>query len=284
MATKYIRRALFLGDERGVTNFPVLDATDIAAGDLVYYDSTGPGIVPFSSLSDNGVKAQNQAAAIRTAIGTDPTSGFVGVALKTHAAGSGATTIPVATRGVFEFDISSTTVILGALIGSAGTGTGGNVGLSNTAVEVVTVPHCAIGRAYKNYASATTRVQVEITPQFLGPCYNDDKDFFAPKTNSIAAAGSAQGDAAAIPTGASFTLVTGADGTKGVILPVPVMDGQVILVYSTVATNGLKIYPPSGGAINGGTGDAAITIEGKTLALFAASSAGNWTAIYTANS
>lgn len=34
------------------------------------------------------------------------------------------------------------------------------------------------------------------------------------------------------------------------------------------ATNGLKIYPPVGMDINDGTTNAAITIEGKTLAQF----------------
>lgn len=57
------------------------------------------------------------------------------------------------------------------------------------------------------------------------------------------------------------------------------------MVYSATATNGLKIYPPSGGSINGGSTSAAITIEGKTLALLIAlDTAGNYAAIYTVNS
>ena len=50
-------------------------------------------------------------------------------------------------------------------------------------------------------------------------------------------------------------VVTGADGTKGVILPAAIAGIQVD-VYSSVATNGLKIYPASGDDINDGTANA----------------------------
>jgi len=44
------------------------------------------------------------------------------------------------------------------------------------------------------------------------------------------------------------------------------------------------VYPHSGGDINDGTGDAAVTIEGKTLAIFECVDGTTWAAIYTANS
>lgn len=96
----------------------------------------------------------------------------------------------------------------------------------------------------------------------------------------LAAAGSNQGTAAAITK--TLSNVTGANGTLAVRLPTPV-PGQPFFVYNSVATNGLPIFPPSGAAINGGTGDAAVTIEGKTLAVFIATSATNYAAIFTAN-
>lgn len=99
---------------------------------------------------------------------------------------------------------------------------------------------------------------------------------------AVAAAGSAQGDAAAL-TANSLNNVSGADGTKGVILPTAVA-GMKVRVYSSVATNGLKIYPATGAAINGGSANAAITIEGKTVAYFVAIDATTWTADYTVNS
>jgi hypothetical protein len=99
---------------------------------------------------------------------------------------------------------------------------------------------------------------------------------------SVAAAGSAQGDATALTRGALNT-VSGADGTKGVILPEAVA-GSRVRVYNEHATNGLKVYPASGDDINDGTANAAITIEGKTLAWFEAIDASTWGAMFTANS
>lgn len=107
------------------------------------------------------------------------------------------------------------------------------------------------------------------------------KDSLILEAATVAAAGSAQGDATAL-SGAILYYETAADGTKGVKLPTP-SAGQIVLVYTTVAANGLKVYPASGGAINGGSADAAITMEGKTLAIFIATSATNWAAIFTAN-
>lgn len=62
---------------------------------------------------------------------------------------------------------------------------------------------------------------------------------------TLAAAGSAQGDAAAIVT--DNVVVSGADGTKGVILPATA--GARIYVENSDATHNLKVYPSSGAAI-----------------------------------
>jgi len=97
---------------------------------------------------------------------------------------------------------------------------------------------------------------------------------------TVASAGSAQGDAAALTN--PINVVTGADGTKGVVLPAA-QAGLVVEVYSSTATNGLPIYPATGDDINDGTTNAAITIEGKTHARFIAVDSTTWVAIYTAN-
>jgi len=97
---------------------------------------------------------------------------------------------------------------------------------------------------------------------------------------TLAATGSDQAGAAAIS--AQVTFVTAADGTKGVRLP-GATAGAIYVVYSTVATNGLKVYPASGDDINDGTGDANITIEGKTMAIFIGMDTSTWGAIFTAN-
>jgi hypothetical protein len=98
---------------------------------------------------------------------------------------------------------------------------------------------------------------------------------------TLAAAGSAQGNAAAIT--ARVTFVTGADNAKGVILPTGTA-GDEYFVYSTVAANGLLVYPASGQDINDGSGNAAVTIEGKTMAQFINLDGTTWAAQFTANS
>lgn len=98
---------------------------------------------------------------------------------------------------------------------------------------------------------------------------------------TLAAAGSAQGDAAAIVN--QITYVSGADGTVGVRLPAATA-GRVHFIYNLHATNGLKVYPASGDDINDGSADAAVTIEGKTLMLAVALDTATWGAIFTANS
>ena len=97
---------------------------------------------------------------------------------------------------------------------------------------------------------------------------------------TIAAAGSEQGDAQAIVN--QITHVSAADGTKGVVLPAAAA-GLLAYVYNLHASNGLKVYPASGDDINDGTTDAAVTIEGKTLAVFVALDSTTWAATFTAN-
>ncbi len=98
--------------------------------------------------------------------------------------------------------------------------------------------------------------------------------------DSVAAAGSTQTDAASLAIG--FNTVSAADGTKGVKLPAAGA-GRIVRVYNEHATNGLKIYPVTSGTINGGSANAAITMEGKTLATFVAVDGTNWAADFTVN-
>lgn len=97
---------------------------------------------------------------------------------------------------------------------------------------------------------------------------------------SIAAAGSAQGDATAVTAG--INTVSAADGTKGVILPAA-KTGLVVQVYNEHATNGLKVYPATGDDINDGSANAAITMEGKGIARFTGLDTSTWAASFTVN-
>ncbi len=98
---------------------------------------------------------------------------------------------------------------------------------------------------------------------------------------TLAATGADQAGAAAIVHQISFC--SAADGSVGVRLPAATA-GLVRIVYNLHATAGLKVYPATGDDINDGTGDAAVTIEGKTMAIFVALDTATWAAIYTANS
>jgi predicted RecA/RadA family phage recombinase len=93
---------------------------------------------------------------------------------------------------------------------------------------------------------------------------------------TVAAAGSVQGDAAAIPAGKTFILATGADATKGVILPA-LGAGQYVVIKN-VDNAVLKVYPASGGTINVLSANAAISMAARTIATFIGSSA---TQVYT---
>ncbi len=73
--------------------------------------------------------------------------------------------------------------------------------------------------------------------------------------------------------------VAAADDAKGVRLSG--LSAQI--VWSSQATNGLKVYPPVNSTINGGSANAAIVIEGLSMALCVPTNATNIAVQYTAN-
>ena len=91
-------------------------------------------------------------------------------------------------------------------------------------------------------------------------------------TSTVAAAGTNQATAAALGNG--FTLVSGADGTKGVILPGAVAGRTVIVKNNTAAT--LKIYPAASDAINALAANASYDIGNLTATILIAYDATTW--------
>lgn len=92
-----------------------------------------------------------------------------------------------------------------------------------------------------------------------------------------AAAGSTRADATALT--ASFSWVTGADATKGVVLPAPTA-GRVIAVKNDDAANAvLKVYAPGSAKINGVAGTTAFSMAAKTACFFVAYDATDWFSI-----
>lgn len=88
---------------------------------------------------------------------------------------------------------------------------------------------------------------------------------------TVAAAGTTQGTAAAITDDA--VEVTGADGTKGVILPNEA--AALVSVYNSAGSN-LKVYPPSGAKIAGLATNAAYTMSPLGVTIFARVTSTNW--------
>ncbi|MES2208589.1 MAG: hypothetical protein V4515_00135 [Chloroflexota bacterium] len=92
---------------------------------------------------------------------------------------------------------------------------------------------------------------------------------------AVTAAGSTQADAAALSEG--FNVVTGADATKGVVLPTAVAGMRVELKSVTAAV--LKIYPATGGAINAIAANGALSLASLCPVVLVATSATQWYSI-----
>lgn len=92
---------------------------------------------------------------------------------------------------------------------------------------------------------------------------------------TLAAAGSIQGDAGAITaTRPGNVVVTGADGTKGVILPASVAGATYYLKNNAAAI--LKVYPAGTDTINAIAASTAISMASLTSAVFICIAAGAW--------
>jgi hypothetical protein len=94
------------------------------------------------------------------------------------------------------------------------------------------------------------------------------------KSATVAAAGSNQGTATAVAAG--FTLVTGADAAKGVVLPAA-SAGLIVIIKNADAANAvLKVYPASGDAINALAANASYDMAAKTSVLLVAYDSTTW--------
>lgn len=88
---------------------------------------------------------------------------------------------------------------------------------------------------------------------------------------STAAAGTTTADAGVLPAGTGQVYpTTAADGTKGVrIHASDQVTGRMLFIGNGVAAQTLKVYPPTGGTINGAAANAAfVSDSGKGAILF----------------
>lgn len=94
---------------------------------------------------------------------------------------------------------------------------------------------------------------------------------------SVAAAGSTVADAGAIAAGSGgLVLATGANATKGVKLPTGAAGDWFTIKNDDAANAILKVYAASGGKINNGSADAALSMAAKTIATFYCIAADSW--------
>lgn len=127
-----------------------------------------------------------------------------------------------------------------------------------------------LGILVADAASGDTYARVRLTD---GPTTNANPAF---PVESVAAAGSAQGDATAIGATTGFAFCTGADATKGVKLPAAAANKCVIVKNDDAANAVLKVYPATSDAINALSANAALSMAAKTSAIFVAKDATTW--------
>lgn len=98
------------------------------------------------------------------------------------------------------------------------------------------------------------------------------------KGADTAAAGSATGDAGVLPARTSNVYTaTGADDTKGVRIHADDdVAGTTLIVLNAVNNKILKIYPPTGGTVNGGAANAAFSTASGGHAHLYCSAPGTW--------
>lgn len=96
---------------------------------------------------------------------------------------------------------------------------------------------------------------------------------------AITSAGASAGAATAILAGSGHVVVTSGGNNDGVILPAtsaPRDLGIEIVVTNTHASDALKIYPETGGTINGGAANAALSLAGAKTATLRLTAAATW--------
>ena len=192
-----------------------------------------------------------------------------GAALSTNGTG-GATTV---TAGVATGTGTGGSVTINSGASGGASGTAGNITIDCGSAAGGTAGAITIGTA--NAASVTLGASGVHTV------------FNGPQTDSIgvstAAAGSTTTDAGVLPAGtAGVYPTTASDGTKGVrIHASDKVTGRQIFIGNGVSNQIMKVYPPSGGTINGAAADAAYSsASGKGVLITCLSSAGNtWLAI-----
>jgi predicted RecA/RadA family phage recombinase len=185
-------------------------------------------------------------------------NGIVGVAITDIAANDLGS---LAVEGIFKLPKTTAAIVRGLPVhwnptgdpdsGTAGTGAANQLGVGT---------YAGLASAASGSGDDFAYVNLNVQSNLLA-------------VTAVTAAGSVIGDAAQLSQG--LNVVTGADGTKGVILPTAVPGMQVIVKGVTAGV--LKVWPKTGGTINALSASAALSMTTGAMPLtFVASSATQW--------
>ena len=189
---------------------------------------------------------------------------YKGIAEETvdNSAGSaGDKWIRVRITGLAAFNLSGLTV---ANVGAPVYFVAGSV--DNTVAAAIT----AVCAGELKYIDSAGLAWVEIR----NATTNTNAPAWCPAVATVAAAGTTYATGGALVAG--LTVVTAADGTKGVALPATPAPGTMVIVKNTVANQVLPIYPDGAAGINAIAAHAAISIAASTVAILVATSATQW--------
>lgn len=264
-------------DAEGV--FKVVKAEEsITAGDAIYWDADGN---PYGGTAGTGAATGTASGnnlmgfAIADAGSTDSTVSIKLTAAKRTATIAGSVTADDITGSDSSLGIAGLAATAGGAIviaggaSSGGNNNGGAITIRGGAKNgsgangVVTIGD--------SNTSAVTLAAASVATTITGPL---TRGIGA----STAAAGNSTSDAGALPAGtAGIYPTTAADDTKGVIInAADKVTGRTLFIGNGVSNKILKVYPPSGGTINGASADAAFSsASGKGVIVVCLSSGDN---------
>jgi len=212
---------------------------------------------PAETYSDNGAIDYTPASAV-TGGAVVVLNGIVGVAVTDIDANEKGS---LATRGIFKLPKTTAAVVRGLPIHWDPTGTPDSGDASSGAANQLGVGTYS-GLCVEASGSGDNFAIVDL---------NAATNLLA--VTAVTAAGSVIGDAAQLSQG--INVVTGANGTVGVILPVAVPGMQVIVKGVTAGV--LKVWPKTGATINALSASAALSMTTGAMPLtFVATSATQW--------
>jgi hypothetical protein len=229
--------------------FPVASGAVISPGDLLYWNAGSSVVSPLSAKTGAGAAVLDQ---------SDISSLFAGVALQGRIAAQTTSGYPanpanginVAVDCVYEADCASATFEIGDLVGVISSGAAAAAAISDQSVVAVARENLAIGFVIARYASATTKVRIQLY----------GKATHAGNPNINGAIGARQNAASASLADSNVTLTV---ASAPIQIGVPTAARDVTLPAVAYST-GLQFY-----VVNNSAGANTITVKNAAAATIA---------------